>query len=206
MKTTSSAPSVGTGEEGKRMGGMEKDLCCYHTVERQLQLFLPFDHFANTEKLWVGVAGASPSFPNLTVLPESHLLSCRDWGLFEGAWRAVGSWTGQVKTWTGLLQHQVTISSRENAGLWQHPLKLNGFNAVPSDVSMALRCLKAKCLVSTSSKRQATLPKHHPGHLRHTRGLSAVIQGLQETRDLWRSSWRAGRIPGAPKMSLIAFD
>lgn len=169
MKTTSSAPSVGTGENGKRIGDMKKDLCCYHTVERQLQLFVSFDHFAKLKLLWVNVAGVSVSLPNLAVLPESHLPPCRDQGLFEAAWRAAGSWTGQVKIWTGLLRGQVTISSRANSGPWQHPLKSNGFNVVPPHASMTVSCLKVKCLVSTSSKRQATLPKHHLGHLRHTR-------------------------------------
>jgi len=48
VKTTSSAPATGTGEKGKRMKGMEKDLSSYPTVKRQLQLFIFFGHFAES--------------------------------------------------------------------------------------------------------------------------------------------------------------
>lgn len=177
MKTTSSAPSVGTGEKRKRMGSTEKDLCCYHTIERQLQCFLCFDLFAKSELLWVGVAGVLLSLPNLAVLPESHSPPCRDWGLFEAVWRAPGRGAELERSNLNLLQGQVTISSKENTGPWWHPFKWNGFNAVPSDVSMALRCLKVKCFISTNSKRQATFPKHRPGHLRHAHGTASCDTG-----------------------------
>lgn len=49
--TTSSGPPAATGEKRRRMGGMEKDLCCYLAVEKQLQFFLSFDHFAKLELL-----------------------------------------------------------------------------------------------------------------------------------------------------------
>lgn len=99
---------------------------------------------------------------------QSHSSPCGVCGSFEAAQRAKGSSAGQVKTWAGLLWDQVTISSRAHSGPWQHPLiSQNCFNAVLSGVSMALKCLKLKGLVSASSKKQPTFPKHHPGHLRH---------------------------------------
>lgn len=67
---------------------------------------------------------------------------------------------------------------------------------------MALRCLKVKCLVSTCRKRQAMLPKDHPGHLRHSYGTSICGTGhATDTRLVEKQI-----IPRAPKMSLIAFD
>lgn len=163
------------------MGGMDKDLCHYHNVGRKLQPFISFDHFPKSSAAWSWCCWSCALSSKLVSVGSPTLflaLSVACLRLPRGQKGAQLDRSKPELAYCGIRWPRAKNRSRANAGPWQHPLiSQNCFNAVLSGVSMALKCLKLKGLVSASTKKQSAFPKHHPEHLRHPCGSASCDTG-----------------------------